>query len=544
MIQASARLSSTKATPTRKAYDYIVIGAGSAGSVIASRLTEDRDVSVLLLEAGGPDRSVYMAMPLAYRLLRTRGLFDWGYMSAPEPFADNRVVAVARGRVLGGSSSVNGMMYSRGHPRDYDHWARMGAHGWSFSEVLPYFKKSERNWRGETRWHGGAGPLTVSRGDGLDPLSCALHETARGRGYAVLDDFEAGDPEGFSLPDLTIAEGRRASASHAFLSPARRRNNLTVTTYAHATRIVVENGRAIGVEYALRGRLQFARANREVVLSGGSFASPQLLMLSGIGPAEHLRRHGIAIQVDLPGVGRNLQDHVVTPMMFQARQPFAFGRRLRVDRMAWAALRWQLTGRGPAAAVPLTSIAYYRSRPDLDRPDLENIFVPSSMTAQLWFPGWRRPAPDALTSLNVVLRPSSRGFVELASSDPLTSPRIQYNLLAEREDVERLKFTVAWTRDLMREAPIRDFVGDEIFPGKDLESDDALEAYARKTVATAHHATSTCAIGTVVNADLQVLGIERLRIADASVMPELIGGHTNAPAMMIGEKAADLLKAR
>ena len=537
MMQASAR-------HARKAYDYVVIGAGSAGSVIASRLTEDRDVSVLLLEAGGPDRSVYMAMPLAYRLLRTKGLFDWGYQSAPEPFADNRVVAVARGRVLGGSSSVNGMMYSRGHPRDYDHWARMGAHGWSFEEVLPYFKRSERNWRGETHWHGGAGPLAVSRADASDPLSCALHDTARRRGYAVLDDFEAGDPEGFSLPDLTIARGRRASASHAFLSPARNRSNLTVATHAHATRIVFENGRASGVEYVLRGRLQFAGANREVVLSGGAFASPQLLMLSGIGPADHLRRHGIGVQVDLPGVGRNLQDHVVTPMMFKARQPFAFGQRLRVDRMAWSALLWQLTGRGPAATVPLTSIAYHRSRPDLDRPDLENIFVPSSMTAQLWFPGWRQPVPDALTSLNVVLRPSSRGFVELTSSDPLAPPRIQYNLLAERGDVERLKYTVAWTRDLLRQAPVREFVGEELLPGKDLTNDDALEAYVRKTVATAHHATSTCAIGTVVNADLQVLGVERLRVADASVMPELIGGHTNAPAMMIGEKAADLLRVR
>jgi len=526
-----------------KVYDYVVVGAGSAGSVIASRLTENPHVSVLLLEAGGPDRSIYLSMPLAYRLLRTKMLFDWGYQSAPEPFADHRVIPVARGRVLGGSSSVNGMMYSRGHPRDYDTWARMGARGWSFEEVLPYFKKSEHNWRGETERHGGSGPLAVSAPDASDPLTAALHEAARRRGYRVLDDFERADPDGFALPDLTIRAGRRASASQAFLRPARLRPNLTVQTSAHVVRIALEMNRAVGVEYVSRGRLQMARAAREVVLSGGAFASPQLLMLSGIGPADHLRGHGIRVHMDLPQVGRNLQDHAVTPMTFKARRHLAFGRGLRADRLALASLAWRLTGKGYAATVPLTSIAYHRSRHDLERPDLENIFVPSSMAAHVWFPGWRPQMPDLLTSLNVVLRPASRGFVELGSSDPLAAPRIQYNLLAERSDVERLKASVAWTRDLMRAAPICDFIGDESFPGVSVESNEALEAYSRKSVATAHHPAGTCAIGAVVNAELQVKGVSGLRVADASVMPELVGGHTNAVAIMIGEKAADLLKA-
>jgi choline dehydrogenase len=265
-------------------------------------------------------------------------------------------------------------------------------------------------------------------------------------------------------------------------------------------------------------------------------------MLSGIGPADHLRQHGLAVVADLPGVGRDLQDHICTPMTFKAKTLFAFGRNLRADRIARAAVSWQLLSRGPASTIPLASIAYHRSRPDLERPDLENIFIPANMFAQLWFPGWRPPAPDMLTSLNVVLRPESRGFIELASADPLTLPRIQYNLLAERADMERLKQLVLWTRDLIRQAPIDTFVGNEAMPGANVNDDAGLEAYVRRTVGIGHHPTSTCAINSVVDAKLRVRGVEGLRVADASVMPELISGHTNATSIMIGEKAADLLK--
>lgn len=419
----------------------------------------------------------------------------------------------------------------------------MGATGWSFDDVLPYFKKSERNWRGETKWHGGSGPLEVSPIEGADQLTAAIHQAARQKGYRVLDDFEAGDPEGFALPDLTISRGRRASASEAFLRPARRRRNLAIRTGAHVTRIVVEGGRATGVEYLARGASKTARADREIVLSAGAIASPHILMLSGIGPAEHLRQHDLTVVADLPGVGRNLQDHICTPMTFRAKTPFAFGRNLRADRIAKAAVSWQLLGKGPASTIPLASIAYHRSRPDLERPDLENIFIPANMFAQIWFPGWRPPAPDMLTSLNVVLRPESRGFIQLASADPLAMPRIQYNLLAERGDMERLKQMVFWTRDLIRQPPVDAFVGKEAMPGANINDDAGLETYIRRTVGIGHHPTSTCAINAVVDAELRVQGVDRLRVADASIMPELISGHTNAPTIMIGEKAADLLKA-
>ena len=530
----------------RPEYDYIVIGGGSAGSVVASRLSEDSSVSVLLLEAGPKDRSVLLRMPLAFRLLRNSTTFDWGLASEPEPHCDGRSIPAARGRVLGGSSSVNGMMYSRGHRRDYDQWAQMGAQGWSFDDVLPFFKKSERNWRGETHWHGGGGPMAVSAMNKRDPLVVAIEAAARGLGIPVTEDFEGDQQEGLGLPDLTIDRGRRASASQAFLRPARRRGNLTVVTSAHATRLLFEGSRARGVEYTVRGQVRTANAARELVVSGGSYASPQLLMLSGVGCAESLQALGLPVVADLPGVGRGLQEHPLIGMGFHAKRSFPFGANLRADRIARSAALWGVTGAGFPSTLPLTSIAYYKSHDDLERPDLENIFMPTSLNAHVWFPGVRKPADDLMTSLNVVLRPDSRGSVELRSADPFDKPRIRFNLLAERHDRERLRHTVEWTRELMRTHPIADWVGEEVFPGPAVRSDEALDAYFRRTVATAQHPTSTCRMGidadAVVDSSLRVRGVEGLRVADASVMPTLIGGHTNAPAIMIGEKCADLIR--
>lgn len=527
------------------AFNYIVIGGGSAGCVVAARLSENPENRVVLLEAGGSDRGLLLKIPLAYPTLREMPQFDWGFHTEPEPFANDRRIPAARGRVLGGSSSINGMMYSRGHPRDYDQWAQMGAKGWSFEEVLPFFKKSERNWRGEGPNHGGSGPMSVVPYRSREPAAKAIRETAQALNYRVLDDFEAGDPEGFALPDATISRGRRSSASQAFLKPARHRANLKVTTGAHVTRIVIENGRATGVDYVKDGRNFTVLADREVVLCGGSYASPQILMLSGVGPADHLREMGIEAVLDLPGVGRNLQEHPLVPMGFAGAKPFYFSRALRADRMAFGALQWLLTGRGVLSSVPLNTIAYLKSHPDLERPDIENIFVSTSFAAKVWFPGLRKPAPDILTSLNAVLRPKSRGFVELRSADPMAPPRIRFNILEDPDDIAILRHAIRWTRDFVRHEPVAQHVGEELLPGPSVTSDDALDAHIRQTVATVQHPAGTCRMGAgddaVVDPDLRVRGIDGLRVADASIMPVLIGGHTNAPSIMIGEKVADLI---
>jgi len=527
-------------------YDYIVVGGGSAGCALAARLSEDASRTVLLLEAGGPERHLLMKMPLTFTALRGHPTLEWGYGTDPEPHANDRIVPAARGRVLGGSSSVNGMMYSRGHPRDYDQWRQMGAEGWAWDDVLPYFKKSERSWRGEGPTHGASGPLRVTQLQSREPVAKAIRETANALNYRVLDDFEAGDPEGFALPDLTVFGGRRASASKAFLDPARGRPNLDVVTGAHVTRISVDKGRATGVDYRVNGQAASAQA-AETVLCGGAYASPQILLLSGIGPTDHLREMGIATVHHLPGVGSGLQEHPLAPMAFNLKTPLRFTQGLRADKLVMSGLYWMLTGRGFPAAMPLSSIAYLKSRPDLERPDIEHIFMGTNMAARVWMPGWRPPLRDQLTVLNVVLRPGSRGSVRLRSADPFDKPRIQFNLLQDPEDLRLMRHAFRWTRDFVRQGPLADHVGDEALPGAALADDAALDAYIRQTVGTAQHPASSCKMGqgpdAVVDPQLRVHGIEGLRVADASIMPTLIGGHTNAPSIMIGEKAAALMLA-
>jgi len=528
-----------------RTFDYIIVGAGSSGCVLASRLAENRANRVLLLEAGGPDAGALLAMPLRwFEAMRTPAI-GWGFLSEPEPYADNRCIPAPRGRILGGCSSINGMMYSRGNRADYDGWARAGLAGWSYEDVLPYFRKSEANWRGASRFHGTTGPLTVSRHVTDDYVYPRLVETARRLGFASLDDFHGEQQEGFSAPDFNVHRGRRASTSERFLRPALTRSNLTLLTESLATRILIHGGRALGVEYARHGEQQTVAADREVILCGGTFNSPQLLLLSGIGPADELREVGIQPLHHLPGVGRNLQDHASIGVIYDASGPVAFDHELRLDRMVCSVLRWQLFGAGVIGSLPVGVQGFVRTRTDLDHPDLQTLISPVAMDARLWFPGWRSPRGHAFTMSNVLLHPQSTGWVKLRSADPRDKPRIQFNLLQAEEDRVALRRYIRFAREFFSCEPAAGLVAREVAPGSPVQTDEEIDRYIRARIGTAMHPTSTCAMGTgpnaVLDARLKVYGIEGLRVIDCAAMPAIVGGNTNAPAIMIAEKGADLL---
>ncbi|MGH8258235.1 MAG: GMC family oxidoreductase [Steroidobacteraceae bacterium] len=532
-----------------KDFDYIVVGAGSAGCVLANRLSGDPSHSVLLLEAGGSEQGYWrMRMPLAWRDTFMNPRLGWGYSSEPEPHADGRRIPVPRGKVLGGSSSVNGMMYSRGHPADYDEWRDLGAEGWSFAEVLPYFRRAEANWRGASVYHGAEGPLTVSRHVTDAVLYPKLIATAAKLGYRHLDDFHGEDVEGFSAPDFNVHRGRRASTAARYLRPAMARSNLVVETGALAHRVLFDGDRAVGVEYERNGRIERALAEREVILAGGACNSPQLLLLSGIGPAAELEAAGIRPLHDLPGVGKQLQDHQSVAVMFAANGPITFESQLRLDRLLAAVLRWQLFGTGPAADLPVAAQGFLRLRRDAPGADVQFLVSPVSMLARPWFPGWRAGVGHVISVANVVLHPDTRGEVTLRSADPRDPPRILFNLLGAPRDRETLREMIRFARRFFATPPASQLVGRELLPGPAVESDADLDAHVRGSVGTAMHPTSTCAMGSdaqaVVDPRLRVRGLKGLRIVDASVMPRIVGGNTNAPVIMIAEKAADLILGR
>ena len=530
------------------AFDYIVVGAGSAGAVVASRLSEDPGTSVLLLEAGGRDRHPLQLMPIAFLKVAHHRTYSWNYESEPEPGLNGRRLPIPRGKALGGSSSVNAMICIRGHRRDYDLWRQQGLPGWSYADVLPYFRRLERSWRGDGPFHGGDGPVAVTPMQSPDMLWEPLRQAAEAAGIPFTDDPNGAEQEGISRMEATIGGGKRASTARAYLHPAMNRPNLTVVTGALTHRVVLEGGRAVGVEYSVRGEVRRARAEREVVLSGGSFNSPKLLMLSGIGPADHLREVGIEPVHDLPGVGRNLGEHPNIIAVFAARGKVGLTRFLRHDRAAAQTARWFARHDGPFSTNGATANVFLRTRPEAERPDVQMICMPVDNGADLWFPGVGR-APRYSFSVRVgALHPQSRGWVKLRSADPAAPPRIFFNMYAVREDLDTMVRGLRACRDIYRQSPQREMVERELFPGEAAQSDEELAAAVRAQGGHRAHPVGTCRMGVddkaVVDAALRVHGVAGLRVVDASVMPELPGGNTNVPTIMIGEKAADLIRGR
>jgi len=531
-----------------ESYDYIIVGAGSAGCVLANRLSEDSHCKVLLLEAGGSDRHPWISLPLKFRDLMTVKRWNWGYDTEPEAFLDNRSIYVPRGRVVGGSSSINGMIYSRGHPSDYDHWRQLGLAGWSHADVLPYFKKAEGFCDGESQHHGANGPLTVSKGDGDSIAHRAYLAAGQAAGFASSDDLNGSNPEGFGRCDYTIARGRRASAARVYLRPALRRANLTLVTAAVVERVVFDGRRAVGVAYNLGGIDHVAYAEREVIVSGGAYNSPHLLMLSGIGPADHLREHGIEVVFDARNVGRNLQDHVHVGVGYTTEAMKSFDTELRADRLTYNVLNWALFAKGPLCSLPVGAMAYLRTKAGLMAPDIEFLMNRVNPDAHIWFPGIRAPKGGYMGCRVILLHPESRGRVSLRSADPAAKVRIHHNFLSAKTDLITLRRGVKTAREVYASEPLKSMLGAEVWPGTGVQSDDEIDAYIRKTAGLIYHPVGTCRMGAdteaVVDGACRVNGVEHLRVIDASVMPTVPGGHTNAPTIMIAEKMADALRGR
>lgn len=530
-------------------YDYIIVGAGAAGCVLANRLSEDPNTRVLLIEAGGSDDRFLIRMPLGMlRAFRDPAL-TWGYTSEPEPHLDGRTLTFARGRVLGGSSSINGMFFMRGHSADFDAWQAAGAEGWSYAHVLPYFKKLESSWRGAVPYHGAAGPMPIAPIDTRKLLHEPLMACASAAGYWTTDDVHGRLQEGFARGEITVdRRGRRANSARAYLRPVMHRPNLAVQTGCLTTRVLIESGRAVGVELRRGGEVRREYAQREVILCGGTYNSPQLLMLSGIGPADDLRGVGIRARVDLPGVGANLSEHARAGLQFATREPVSFLRELRADRVALALARWWLLGTGPFATQISSCNVVIRTDESLTQPDIQLMCNPVRMDAKIWWPFFGGRQAHLLTSDAVLLHPKSRGRVWLRSADPAARPRIQFNLLAEPEDRATLRRGLRAARHIYRTAPQADLIEQEVLPGSVVQSDAQLDEYLRANTGITQHPVGTCSMaagpGRVVDAQLRVQGVDGLRVADASIMPAVPGGNTYGAVLMIAERAADLIRGR
>ena len=526
------------------------MGAGSAGCVLTHRLSEDGSNRVLTLEAGDRDKSFMIHMPLGVGQVWHDPKFNWSYESEPEPHADNRRIFHPRGKVLGGSSSINMMAYVRGNHADYDRWRQKGMTGWSYDDVLPYFKRAEAFQDGDDPYHGTDGPWKIQTTDVQDPIFDCLFEAAGQAGYEKAADYNGASQDGFARLQVNAVKGRRQSAAVAYLRPAMRRPNVEVQVRAHVNRVLIEQGRAVGIEYTQDGRTHAVRAEKEVILSGGAINSPQVLLLSGIGPGDHLRETGIEIVHDLPGVGHDLQDHPAIGVEYYYKGNSQFHRDLRLDRLTFHVARVKLFGTGMAASPPSSLTGYVKSRPDLEIPDIQMFFRPMSMSAKQWFPGIMPAAEQTYAFRACHLRPESRGRVWLRSADPRDPVRILNNFLSTDEDRRVLREGFRIMRRIGGQPAFDGVRGAEFAPGPQVSDDDdaAIDAYVRETLSTVFHPTSTCRMGiddrAVVDPELRVRGLDALRVVDASIMPDIVGGNLNATVIMTAEKASDIILGR
>jgi choline dehydrogenase len=543
----TGRVGDTRRAPRVTEADYVIVGAGSAGCAVAYRLAEaGRDV--LVIEHGGTDAGPFIQMPGALSYPMNMARYDWGLKSEPEPNLGGRRLATPRGKVIGGSSSINGMVFVRGHAQDFDTWAEQGASGWGYADVLPYFRRME-TWHGGdaegNEFRGNSGPLHITRGPGTNPLFKAFREAGRQAGYEVTDDYNGQKQEGFGAMEATIWKGRRWSAANAYLRPALKRPNCRVVR-ALARRVVIENGRAVGVEVERGGVVEVIGAKAEVILAASSINTPKILKLSGIGPAEELRRHGIAVVADRPGVGANLQDHLEIYMQFASKLPITLYKYWNLWGKALVGAEWLFTGRGIGASNQFESCAFIRSDKGIPYPDIQYHFLPIAVR----YDGKVAAEGHGFQAHVGPMRSKSRGTVTLASADPNAPPAIRFNYMGHPDDWSEFRKCIRLTRDIFRQPAFDPYMKHEIQPGAGVQSDDQIDAFIRDHAESAYHPCGTARIGrrddrhAVVDPECRVIGVEGLRVADSSIFPTITNGNLNAPSIMVGEKASDHILGR
>jgi choline dehydrogenase len=530
---------------TQKHFDYIIVGAGSAGCVLANRLTEDAGVSVALLEAGGKDDSIFVQMPTALSIPMTMPRFNWGFFSEPEPNINNRLVDVSRGKGIGGSSSINGMIYVRGNACDLDQWEELGAKGWAYKNCLPYYKRAETCAYGEDQYRGGGGPIHTNNGNGMkNPLYRAFIKAGEEAGYGVTDDYNGYRQEGMSKMDMTVKRGVRCSTANAYLKPVMQRKNLTVITHAVTKRVLLEGKKAIGVEFQKNGVDQKIMVNKEVILSAGAIGSPHIMHMSGLGPTAVLKAAGIEVIHNLPGVGENLNDHLESVIAYETHKPFSLNRHMGPIGKFFIGARWYFFKSGLGATNHFESTGFIRTRAGLKWPNVQFHFLP----AVVRYDGKGKAGPHGYQIHFGINKLKSRGWVHTKSKDPLEKPEIVMNHFEDQQDIEDYRMAFRLSREIGNQPAFDEYRKCEIDPGDNVQTDEEIDSWVRENVETAYHPTCTCKIGAdddlmaVVDSECKVRGIQHLRIVDSSIFPSVPNGNTNAPTIMLGEKAADIIR--